>query len=63
MSGPFTPSEIVARVRRPPRGNAAGRPYGAGVPLNVMGPVFANFNNAGDEYVIKSGLESNWVTA
>jgi len=23
---------------------------------------FANFNNAGDNYVIKSGLVSDWVT-
>jgi hypothetical protein len=33
-------------------------------PLNAMGRSqwFANFPRAGDSYVIKSGLASNWVT-
>ncbi len=55
------------RSASPSRAGRAGtlqsRPMELG-PLNAMGrnQWFANFNDAGDNYVIKSGLASSWVT-
>ena len=52
------------RSASPPKvGTLQSRPMELG-PLNAMGRSqwFANFPGAGDDYVIKSGLTSNWVT-
>ena len=63
VSSPFTPSRIVAGGRRPVGRERYRVPAELG-PLNAMGrnQWFANFNNAGDDYVIKSGLASGWMT-
>ena len=52
------------RSASPPKaGTLQSRPMELG-PLNAMGRSqwFTSFPGAGDDYVIKSGLESNWVT-
>lgn len=53
---------IAGGPRKPP-GGLKSRPAELG-PLNAMGrnQWFARFNHVGDDYVIQSGLASDWVT-
>jgi hypothetical protein len=59
---PDAGNQVLAHLHH--RRHLAQRPMMELGPLNAMGRSqwFANFPRAGDDCVIKSGSESNWVT-